>query len=330
VKYSEDPSYRIPKSVSQMITTLTRDDVKVKSVEDVLRMNIDYKIALLQFTIEDYYLGGIKSEINRDILKYFENVHFILKEPLGYIREVKAELSGGGKKRSGRKKNEATYQKPVNITVTSNLKLVNNNGPGPEPETVYAHTLLSQKVSSESGVTSRAERAYDIKILKPSEKIGWRNPTIEEFRGYNILIQLKIQESQKKFENLPIYGLVLTGNNSFRVVEHEAGKKKGSDKRLESRGVLCKGDSSKIIEYMKKVQLYPPDDVRKELLHGMTLYKMKGELESFSGAKKLNVNALSEPEIVFYWLWHKSGWATPDMCAYLREYLEQNNLILYW
>ena len=146
--------------------------------------------------------------------------------------------------------------------------------------------------------------------------------------GYNILIQLQIQENRRKFEDKPIYGKVLLSDNSFRIVNNvKTGTK---DAREQRRGVECKGESSKIIELMKLIPLYPPEDVSKELLtERLSVEEMKQELGELAGSKNLNIDAMTDSEVQFYWLWYKSGWSTSDMCGYMREEMDKRGLILY-
>ena len=111
---------------------------------------------------------------------------------------------------------------------------------------VYIHTLFGTESSlvSYAATTNFRNAGGRKRILKPLEKLGWRNLNSYEEAPYVNVLKKKIEEKMEVIEKETLYGTQLASDNRFRIIDKsQQGEITEKDKRPTLKGRIC--ESSK-------------------------------------------------------------------------------------
>jgi hypothetical protein len=269
--------------------------------------------------------GQSLTDNEKALIRKYENLIYVLQEPLSLLEATKESLSAPTQPKRGRKK---ILDAPVKITKLK--KDINLNEIEYGDQEVIIHTLDLLKVDkADYNTTTKFEKGdTNIRILK-SDESGWRDVTDTEKIAYNQLIQYQNKNEKEKFQENEIYGTILQ-DDKFRIIDKQRkGKKaKKSKKGSQLNGTKCENgfefweltniifrlgvtpeslgieiDASKIPEDEETLKAY----LKKEKdykLEGMTLEEMK------EAAK-----------------WVSNGYTKVSLCQELRKIFEQQELL---
>ena len=211
----------------QLLEKIRNIDPKSPEFNELYKqLNLKFEAGLLENAVIFYYINGQSNALSNYILNKYKNNLFALPEPVEAIQSTAEILStrgrGQGRKASEDKQNKVDVDRILQLTPIPAIG---------QSEIVYLHDLYTRiKQRSAHGSSSRInEIKGTLRILKPSEQIGWRDVTEYEYPIYSNHIKKKLLEIGDKFQQQSIYGIYdpTKGEvNGFKLVtpDHQNGR----------------------------------------------------------------------------------------------------------
>ena len=313
--------------IIQQLATMSPETPEFHQTIELL--NIDNKVSLLENAVEQFVLRGVTTPTIAGIIAKYQTVLYMLHEPITEITQSALALANRGKGR-GRKPNPNTKLKlkKINPAVAGEGQPVVDT----DTEQVYINTLYNQVYDRVAyAVTSRYNKADGrIRLLKPSEGIGWRDANPYELPVYNAIVQREIARRSQQFEQFGIYGTILY-DNEFRIVDKaaEKGNLAATDARMFNRGKKCRTWlKHQLVDLMWRLQLRSPDYdlvdttgiTRNDYIQFLLNQKVKQTAQQLS--------TMDDAWLRFYYTWHRSGMNRVDICDYIRNHFQQTGRLM--
>lgn len=307
-KSLNDPSNKDYKEFSDLIDKLT-DSKKQEIIEESLERIITNKETLFDRAIVEKFGGFI----------YFTN------EPLEDIDEIKKRLDSIYKKR-GRVRKEDTkpfFNDIVLLGPVPKNKMVN----GRKPELVVIHNYSSQKsdIISYNITSSIRTPSYEIRILKVSENIGWRNVNKYEYQPYSNIVSKRFTDIFNRcFEKYNACGTI-GSDKSFRIIE-KTDESKLNDPRSINRGRIC-NSILKETAILILVELdFVPDDVKSIIVPEKTKEDMLNYLKGKIDITK--VEKLSKEQLINFIKWYRSERSVKNICSDIEKIFDTQQRLI--
>jgi hypothetical protein len=288
-------------------------------------LTLENRQLLLETAMSSYYLSNIKTELIERVINHFRNFIFIMFEPLEGLKISLTALNNRGKGR-GRKPREGSKFK---LSEASEKEVEDTFSLKPKKGTdiIYFHNLLTSVVALTAYAMTAKSRKTEgqIRLLKPSENIGWREANEYENPIYNAYIKTKIEEIVVNLGDNLIYGTIAS-DEKFRIVDKttEDISLSSDDDRKKKRGLVCTTwKKPALIELIWKLRYNPfkiTIDYTREQLIDLIVAQKIGNVEEIS--------EYSDERLRLYYAWLSSNSSRDRMCEKLREYFEENNLLL--
>jgi hypothetical protein len=308
-KALSDPTNKDYKEFSSLIDQLT-DSKKQEIIEESLEKIITKNETNFDKAIKEKF-GGF--------------IFYKITEPLEDINEIKKRLDSIIKKR-GRVRKEDTKPFFTDIVLkgsTPFFKKIN----GIKPEIIIIHNFSSQKsdISSYNITSSARTPNYEIRILKPSENIGWRNVNKYEYQPYsNIISQSFMELFDRCFKNYNSCGTI-GSDKAFRIIE-KTDESKIRDPRSINRGRIC---NSILKEHaiLILVELdFVPDDVKSIVIPEKTKEDMLNYLKGKIDINK--VENLSKEQLINFVKWQRSERSVKNMCVDIEKIFDTQQRLI--
>lgn len=271
---------------------------------------LNEKILLLEDAIKQRYVEKSKKKIYKMIIDFFKQFVFKFKEPIKKLEELKNT------------KAKLTLTSKINQELVN--ELLEEQG-----EYVYIETLYAQPTESSlyNVISKYLNPDKKIRILKPSENVGWRDATPEELFVYNPLVRNSVYKKTNKYSSAQIYGIYTYRDNKFRVVDRSIENEEACENsHLKCRGKVCANISKPgIIEIFYKLNLKPKNTINVEEI---PREKMKERVIEDSRELVNTINSFTDEKLVFYYLWYRTGMTRTELCSTLLNYFQENDLLL--
>lgn len=336
----------------QLLLTLTQIDPQSEEFEAVLtQLNVDSKVAILEQALINQYNAQINVEtaaieqqlqldedafrqavisllspIDLEILHQFDRYIYTFREPVTAIQEAIINFANRGGKR-GRKPNPESKTQIRRLKKDRQIDIPTEM----DTELVTVHSLYSQTFDRVSyAVTSKFNKAEGrLRLLKPSEGIGFRDANNYELPIYNQLIQAELSRRTSGFEENDIYATVNRADNNFRIRDKttENRERAATDARSINRGKTCKDwKKPDLIELMYKLGIQPPNPQPITMTRDEMVIYLRQRKADTTHTKVIN---MSDDMLEFFVHWYQSKLTkTRYMCPSLLQYFEDNNLLL--
>lgn len=292
------------------------------------RLNLEKKIQLLEMAIPAFYLAPVeepKPPWLAGVLEKFSSSFFIQREPVTLIQQSMTELAEKGKKRGRKPKPGAKPRaKKINTTVAINLENLDTN-----TEPVFFHTLSNQSYDRTAyNVTAKFNKAEGkIRLLKPSEGVGWRDANAQEYSVYNELAQHLIAQHIQAYEQYDIYGTIYY-DKKFRIRDKatEEAELAAKDSRSVNRGRMCNiWTKPKLVQVLWQLRVPAPELVgsyptRGEMINFLVQQSVKSDPTAF--------NTTTDEEIRYMYSWLRSNTTRDQICQNLQQWFQDNNRLL--
>ena len=286
--------------------------------EEIDNLTLENRILLLESAMTSYYIDKNKNleERNVFILNKFRNYIYIEYEPKRALEYVTKAMSERGKGR-GRKPREGTKFKLTERQVNELDKIL--NGEKDKREVVYFHNLsVTGQAQTSYAMTAKFKKAEgEIRLLKPSENVDWRDANEIEDIVYNQIIRGKTMAEKVEYD---IYGLIL-GDGKFRIVDSssEDVERSAKDRRKVNRGRICDSwNKSLLIELLWKLE-YNPFNINVDL--------SREEMLAFLSNVQ-DVENFSDEKLEFFYIWETSGSSKGTICNLLQEHFQQTGRLI--
>ncbi|CAH6418575.1 VV D6-like helicase [uncultured virus] len=298
------------------------------------RLSIDSRVRLLegayQQRILDALAGITSSPINIAIYTRFGANTFHTPEPWEDIARSAYALSNKGQGQ-GRKPGAGAKAKPK-MDFKGAPALGSLMPDGTQVENVYIHTLYNTEVGLTSySVTSDFNKAGGrIRILKLSEKLGWRDANPYEFPVYSHIIQGIMKERLKPFEQFDIYGTILP-DKKFRIRDKTTERNviEEEDYRILHRGEICgTWRKPQLLVILAREGLLPPE-VAQVQVPAMTRQQMVAYLLQKKYTKNpADFTAVGDDVLMFLVRWYESRLSRTYMCNEIQKLFERTGRLL--
>lgn len=291
------------------------------------KLSDDIKYNLLEDSIiKRANISNIKmdDELAFAILKKYESYIFVVNEPLTDIQNIKNYLETSDDRRGRNSKYKSCPS--VNIPMI---------GPQENTEVIYIHILRGIKIDITSFRvnTQYLNPSEDIRILKPSEKEGWRNVYNYECQAYKNIILSENQKSFEQFTKFNYFGTIAQ-DKKFRIIETKDFNFNTEDLRSSSKGTVCSSYKQKfdLISILRESD-YMPDMIRDIDLP----YENRDEIEDYLlNVEKINktskdLEIYDYDDLIFFgkWFYAKKIASKNDICMYIQELFEKEGRIKY-
>ena len=346
--YGENLTANRPASLSTHVTRIQAGEQQT-TVQELIQLdplsaqfnqlleslNVDNKATLLEDAVLRY-TQGVATPVDIAVINKYQTVLYSLPEPINDLRQSANALANRGKGR-GRKPNPGSRLrlKPGDLgDVTGDVATQDLTGQvDPNAETVYIHTLYQQLYDRVAySVTSRRNKAEGrIRLLKPSEGIGWRDVNAFELPVYGATIQREIARKAEPFERFGIYGSVLH-DSGFRIHDkaREQTELATKDARVAKRGKICiTWLKNELVDLMWRLQLRPADydfidpngQLTKEIMINYLTSKNVRQTPQ-------ELRQATDDWIRFHYAWARSGMTRDDICDYIQNAFAQNGRLM--
>ncbi len=262
------------------------------------------------------------------VLNKYQRMIFALYEP---ITEINKEFDKVHQRvpRKGRRRNPDIKRRTKKINISSldesTYEWDTNT------EVVYLHILLSQISNrTEYAATSHFNKAESIRLYKPSENMGWRDPNDIEFPVYNAYAQIEISRRNQPFEEQGIYGFILP-NGKFKISNKllESADAK-NDARKARRGRVCTtSDRAELIDIMYEIGVQEP-------IGNITVPPRGREIEMIQFILQKKTNKTAEEmvtwtyeKLVYFYKWYLSSSIKRSIiCNLIQQKMVETNRML--
>jgi hypothetical protein len=274
-------------------------------------LSIDNQVKILELATISAFIQNVDSPIIREVITKYRLSFFTLNEPIEQIERTATALSqkgqGRGRPPEGSKSKIKAFIKNINI---QEIGQSTNN------ERVYIHNLYTKQHDRTSyAVTSRSHKTdAHIRILKPSQDIGWRDANPYELPIYSAHIDSQTEVIQNYFDQFDVYGSIFE-DGKFRI--HDMRKKiKSKDKRKNNRGMVSTSwKKPDLIEVLWHLKVQP--------LH-TDIIMSNNELINYlrvEGVERtgLRLDEFDEAKLHFFFRWYYSGKTRSDISVELQR-----------
>lgn len=283
--------------------------------EKIDSLTLENRILLLEKAIEEYYVNKNETKINRTVLTKFRSYIYIQYEPRNSIKYVEKAISERGKGR-GRKPKEGSKFKLTDKQEKELGALLEKE----KGEVIFFHNLYtSSQAQTSYSITAKFKKSEGkIRLLKPSEKISWRDTNEVEELVYNEMIRNKTQKEKVEHQ---IYGLIL-GDEKFRIVDKSTeDPTKAKDQRTANRGRVCTSwKHLDLVNLLWKIG-FNPFDIEVEFNRNQLIAYLKQQ-------QIPDVEEFTDEKLKFFYVWYTSAANKNRICQLLQEYFEENGLLV--
>lgn len=308
-----------------MINQLQKLDPESPEFNQMIgNLNLENKVDLLESSVFQLFIKKVQSPAIRAIITKYQTSVFQVPEPVAAIQITAQALANRGKGR-GRKPLPGSKFK-----LTSEQQQKMEDAPVQEgAETVYIHTLFNQAYDRTSYAVSAKFSKADgkIRLLKPSEGVGWRDVNPYELPVYNTIVQRQLEGMRNEFEKFDIYGTILEPDRKFRIRDKttEATQAAITDRRKVNRGRVCEiWNKPGLIDILWKLKIMPfktkVTESREELIGYLERAGVQGEDRV--------LNQFSDDKLRFFFIWYRTGMNRSQICARLQEELQKMGRLL--
>lgn len=288
------------------------------------KLSMGNQAKLLEESLSQYIINAEDNFIDA-ILHYYERFIYYFNEPVRSIELEKSKLSTKGKGR-GRKPSGIIKISRINPSAPSSIL------PEEGTEMIYLHTLYTHEFELTSyNITSKANKAEGrIRLLKPSENIGWRDILPYEYVPYNELIQRKMAELRESYESHGIYGTISTVDGKFRIVDltnvnPQEGKR---STKTQPKGQVCiSRDKADLINILYKLGIESDVEVDFEDCDQEGIISSIIQQGATGKALEKYLKDADLEKAQFFYKWLQSPGTKDDLCNIIRDYFRENNLI---
>lgn len=301
-----------------LIQNLQRLDPNSEEFNDQIdKLNLESKVDLLESAIYQLFVEKVESPAIKAIITKYRTSVFQVPEPIGAIEITAKALANRGKGRGRKPKPGSKFK----LTKGQQEKMEEVLGTS-EAEMVYIHTLFNKGYDRTSyAVAAKFNKADGrIRLLKPSEGVGWRDANPYELPVYNTVVQKQLTAIRDSFEKYDIYGMIL-GDGKFRIRDKTTESETSGDKRRVNRGRTCNiWEKPALIGVLYKLNIPPPK---------ISVIESKGEIIKYLvGAKVKKAKQFSDEELDYYYKWYKSGMKRELICGTLLRALNDMGRLL--
>lgn len=327
-KILSDDQKEEEEALLEILKEMDPEDPEFGKSIDVL--SPDSKIILVESIIKGKFLEeetGFTDEQIEKIYQKFEDMIFVLREPVTALKKISKEFTVTGNRRRGRPPNNGNKPKI--------LKLKGDEIGALKFETkspyVYLHNLDSFR---NEGVAFASTAKYNkvegnLRILQPAKEKEWRNLQTYEIPIYNAYLQKMRENRLNKYEKMGIYGFVLAGDNKFRIrdKENEIDTKDKADIRTYRRGL--QESSWKIPELYRliyKLGIPPPPDTPNITINKKNKDDVIREIKS----RGIKVDdTMDNDDLRLLWRWSTKNLDASTLRAEVHQFLEDNDRVYY-
>ncbi len=282
------------------------------------KLSPKFRVNLLEtITLDDKYVSDKLYNAIINKLKWFL---YKINEPLTDIFNIKKYLSTSDQRR-GRNRKQVSCPK-VNIDFV---------GEEDRGEEVFVHSYydIKENITSFRTNTQFLTPGDNIRIYKPSEKVGWRSVYDYECSAYKNVIEKHIDARLKEYEKFKYIGTLLS-DKKFRIIETKNLNIDEKDKRSRNKGNTCftYKDKFSLIEILFDADFFIPElqdyedvsfDTQDEyinyLLNDKSVNKTKTELKKYS---------IDDLDYFVRWL----NFSKEDICNYIQEIFEKEDRLI--
>jgi len=309
--------------------TITSEEILLSNV-DLTETNINTQITVFE---KEFDPNDLKS----NLVELYSKSIFIFREPIDILEEKKnyIAMKGTGKGRRSKDPSKKPKEKEDKLDEDEVLEdldkgiMLKKYLGDTLGEKVYLHTLKGQDISSTSyGTTSRFLKGGKLRILKPSEGLGWRDLKEFEQLVYGPLVQYTLIKRNKEFFARGVYGTVLA-DGKFRVraktdIKRVTAKGK-KDNRVENTGKICTvWDKVELLKVFRKLDMEPDYSVLPKNYSYEFAIKF---LNSQGFADTNELEELSDEDLKFYTAWYIKSYTIKQLCDIIYDYFEENDLL---
>ncbi len=306
----------------QQLQQLEPDGPEFKQLIDSL--NLENKVDLLESSIYQLFVNKVDSPAIRAIILKYRTSVFQVPEPVAAIQITAQALANRGKGRGRKPKAGSKFK------LTAIQKQQVESAPIQEgAETVYIHTLFNQAYDRTSYAVSAKFSKADgrIRLLKPSEGVGWRDANPYELPVYNTIVQRQLEGMKNQFEQFDIYGAILDPDRKFRIRDKttESTKAAKTDRRKVNRGRICEiWNKPSLIDVLWKLKIMPFKTQVTETKAELIGYLERAGVQS----KDRIVNQFTDDKLRFFFIWYRTGMNRAQICAILQKELQKMGRLL--
>lgn len=296
--------------------------------ETIKDLNVDKRVALVENVISRQ-VAGEDSPFLTAIRKRFSGLIFEMHEPIRQIQEM--ENTTSTQPRRGRKPKEDTKKRVKRVDVEAAALSGILSDVNTDNEKVYLHTIYTSVADRTAySSTSRFNKAEGrIRLLKPSERQGWRDLNQYEKPVYNALIQLMINQRKDVFERKGIYGFFLPTDQKFRIrnilTENPDASK---DARKINRGKDCNvWKRSELIDIMWEIGAPGPNDIPSVVTASDE--NLIREIKRSDKEKKVeDLQNWERDRLEYYYKWHTSKITRQTICVIIKDRMEATGRLM--
>lgn len=296
---------------------------------DVIKSNkisIEVKSLILEDSIYRKFVLGNPTNFDEEVIRAFSHVFYTMNEPVTEINRYQEKLT---KTKKGRKPIRIQGKRRVgkiNPSSVSKIKIIEEN-----TEKVYLHTLFSFITDQTSySFTPRINKGEGrIRLLKPSENVGWREVTEAEYYVYNFYIQAENIKRREKLESKKIYGNFFTETGKFFILDkaREESEKASFDSRKIKRGKVCINYSKyELIRIMYDLRIEIQGHNKLELLESLQRNR-KVLIDRLSSYLKVKEENWSDDFVVYCFMCILERITKKDMCQMIKDKLSKDNVL---
>ena len=287
-------------------------------------LNLENKVDLLESSVYQLFVNQVQSPAIRAIITKYQTSVFQVPEPIAAIQITAQALANRGKGRGRKPKAGAKFK-----LTTEQQKEVDEAPVQAGAETVYIHTLFNQSYDRTSYAVSAKFGKSDgkIRLLKPSEGVGWRDANPYELPVYNTIVQKQLEGMRNQFEQFDIYGSILEPDRKFRIRDKttEAFEAGTTDKRKVNRGRVCEiWNKPSLIDILWKLKIMPfktqVTESREELIGYL-------ERAGVQGNDRI-VAEFDDEKLRFFYKYYRSGMNRNQICNILQQELQKMGRLL--
>jgi hypothetical protein len=287
-------------------------------------LNLENKVDLLESSVYQLFVNQLQSPAIRAIIMKYQTSVFQVPEPTAAIQITAHALANRGKGRGRKPKVGAKFKLTAQQQEEMEKAPVQAGS-----ETVYIHTLFNQAYDRTSyAVSSKFSKADGrIRLLKPSEGVGWRDANPYELPVYNTIVQRQLEDMKNQFEQYEIYGLILEPDRKFRIRDKttEATEAATTDQRKVNRGRVCEiWNKPSLVDLLWKLKVMPFKTQVTESREELIGYLERAGVQ----AKDRIVAEFSDDKLRFFYIWYRTGMNRTQICNILQQEMQKMGRLL--
>lgn len=299
-------------------------------IQTLDNFDVEIKVKIFEEAFIDQKIRNKFSEYNQAVIDRFSKMFlFELNEPVTQINQI-LELKSQTKPRKGRKANPELKRKikKINFEEVSKMKL------DEDTEKVYIHIiyLLKTERTGYSFMTRLSKSEGHLRLLKPSEGY-WRDLNDIELIVYNNILQFKISNIIKPFEESKIYGFYYRyPDKSVLIIRDKTNESKlaNLDARRIKRGKECKNFQwRELINIMYNLGI-PAPKINEESIKKKTKKEMINEIAEIQKINtiKEEMEQWPDEQIIYYYKWNYKNPKREEICKSIYKKLKELGRII--